>query len=304
LGNGNPAAINQAAKLAFAKSKILKDRSTTFNRDVYEVMNRLRNKGEIKAKIAKFAFLGITKMQMLVDIPTWYAAYYKGLKDFKGDDAKAVEFADLTLEKTQGSSHKQALSAIERNEGAMARAFTTFYTYFNVKLNLLSESYRGTNFKKPSDVAKFASDFLLLFFLDALMTEFLREGIFSGKDSDDEEDKALHYLNMTAGSLAATVPGISQLYSKATGFNATPAGLQGLDIVGGGIGKLGKEAIKAANEDEEVDLFKVLQGLNETGAIFGYGGGSQIDIFIKALKEQQNGEDVAPINYILKTPKK
>lgn len=304
LGNGNPAAINEAAKLAFAKSKILKDRSTTFNRDIYEVMNRLRNKGEIKAKVAKFAFLGITKMQMLVDIPTWYAAYYKGLKDFKGDNAKAVEFADLTLEKTQGSSHKQALSAIERNEGAMARAFTTFYTYFNVKLNLLSESYRSRNFKKPSDVAKFASDFLLLFFLDGLMTEFLREGLFSGKDSDDEEDKALHYLNITAGSLAATVPGVSQLYSKAVGYNATPAGLQGLDIVGGGIGKLGKEAIKAIDDEEDVDLFKVMQGLNETGAIFGYGGGSQIDIFIKALEKQQQGEDIEAINYILKTPYK
>jgi len=304
LGNGNPAAINKAAELAFSKSKILKDRSTTFNRDVYEVMNRLRNKGELKAKVAKFAFLGITKMQMLVDIPTWYAAYYKGLKDFKGDDAKAVEFADLTLEKTQGSSHKQALSAIERNEGAMARAFTTFYTYFNVKLNLLSESYRASNFKKPSDVANFASDFLLLFFLDGLMTEFLREGIFNGRDEDDEEDKTLHYLDIMAGSLAATVPGISQLYSKAVGYNATPAGLQGLDIVGGGIGKIGKQAIKAISEDEEVDLYKVLQGLNETGAVFGYGGGSQIDIFIKALKDQQNGEDVAPINYILKTPKK
>lgn len=308
LGNGNPVSINQATKLAFAKSKILEDRSKTINRDIYEVMDKLQRSGKMTKAVAKFAFFATTKAQMLVDLPTWYGGYYKGLKDFNGDDQKAAELADRILIETQGSSYKQSRSAIERNEAAIVKAFTVFYSYMNVKLNLLAGSYRKNNFKKPKDVAAFASDFMMLFFADALVTEFLREGVsnlLAGRDSedDDEENKALHYANLIGQSLASSIPGVSQFYSGLSGYSFNPGGFKGFEIFGKGIKNLGTEAIKATSEDEEADLLKALRGLNDSLSIFTVGGGSQIDIFLRAQQEAEKGEDVAPIDYILK-PKK
>jgi hypothetical protein len=309
LGNGNPVSINKAAKLAFAKSKILENRSKTMTRDIYEVIDRLQKAGKLRKDITKFAFLATTKMQMLADLPTWYGAYYKGLKDFNGDDAKAVELADRLLIETQGSSYKQSLSAIQRDDSALVKAFTIFGNYANVKLNLLVGSYRQTNFKKPKDTAKFISDFVLLFVVDAILTEFLREGVsnlFSGRSEDDEEDKALHYANLITGSLISPIPVASQIYSGwSYGKDSyNPSGFKGISIVGEGISKLGGEAINAISEDEEVDLIKVMQGINETSAIFTMGGGAQIDIFLKALKEENEGNEPAPIDFILKPPRK
>ena len=308
LGNGNPVSINKAAKLAFAKSKILEDRSKTINRDIYEVMDRLQQSGKMTKAIAKFAFLATTKAQMLVDIPTWYGGYYKGLKDFNGNEDKAVELADRLVIESQGSSYKQSRSSIERNEAAIVKAFTVFYSYMNVKLNLLAGSYRKSNFKKPKDVATFASDLMLLFFVDAVATEFLREGIsnlLAGRDSEDDEEeiKTLHYANLIGQSLASTVPGASQFYSGLSGYSFNPGGFKGFEIVGKGVKNVGAEAVKALSEDEEADLLKTLRGLNDTLAVFSVGGGSQIDIFLKAQQEAEKGNEVAPIDYLLR-PKK
>lgn len=307
LGNGNPTSINKSNKLAYAKSKILKDRSKTINREIYEVINRLQKANKFQKSIAKYAFYAITKAQMLVDIPTWYGGYYKGLEDFNGDDKKAVEFADRTLIETQGSSLKQARSMIERDEAAIVKAFTVFYSYMNVKLNLAVGSYRGSNFRKPKDVAKFIADVSVLFIADAAMTEFLRTEIstlLSSDDSDDDdENKALHYANLMGGSIASSIPIASQIYSGLSGFSFNPSGFRGVEIVGKGVGKLGNEALKAINPDEEADLIKALRGLNDTLSIFTVGGGGQIDIFLKALADQNDGENVAPIDYIMKKQK-
>ena len=308
LGNGNPVSINKAAKLAFAKSKILEDRSKTINRDIYEVMDRLQQSGKMTKAIAKFAFLATTKAQMIVDLPTWYGGYYKGLKDFNGNEDKAIELADRLVIESQGSSYKQSRSSIERNEAAIVKAFTVFYSYMNVKLNLLAGSYRKNDFKKPRDVATFASDLMLLFFVDAVATEFLREGVsnlLAGRDDedDDEENKSLHYANLITQSAASTIPGVSQFYSGLSGYSFNPGGFKGFEIVGKGVKNLGSEAVKAISEDEEADLLKALRGLNDTLAIFSAGGGGQIDIFLRAEQEAQKGNDVAPIDYLLKAKK-
>lgn len=252
-------------------------------------------------------FFAITSAQKMVDVPTWYGAYYKGFKEFK-DDAKAVEYADKILESTQGTSHKYALSSIERNESGFAKIMTTFYSYVNVRLALLRQSYIGTDFKKPKDVAKFVNDMTLLFIADAIATEFLRRGISEAlKDGDDEEEDkkklTLRYLNLVGQSIVAPIPGVREVYSSATSDfsgGGMPAGLGIIDIVGKrGIGTIGKEILK----EDEVDWVNVLRGVNNTSAVFSTGGGAQIDIFLGALQKQREGEEVAPIDFLLKSKK-
>jgi hypothetical protein len=113
-------------------------------------------------------------------------------------------------------------------------------------------------------------------------------------------------LILVAGSLLSPIPVASQIYSGLNYGRESyyPSGFKGISIVGGGVSKLGVQAVNAVSEDEEVDLIKVMQGINETSAIFTMGGGAQIDIFLKALKEQMEGSEPAPIDFILKPAKK
>ena len=111
LGNGNPMDINKSYKFALEKSKILKTRELGYNRDVYDTLKIMEGKGVISRNLVNMYFYPMSKMQMLVDLPTWYGAYYKGLKDFKGDDNMAVKYADKIVVQAQGSGLLQDLSA-------------------------------------------------------------------------------------------------------------------------------------------------------------------------------------------------
>ena len=87
--------------------------------------------------------------------------------------------------------------------------------------------------------------------------------------------------------------------SAAQGFNGTPSGLTGIEkIVKGGV-MAGKEFAS----EEDVDISKVIEGLNDaSGIVFKYPSG-QIDVFIDASQNESKGEEVAPIDYFLR-PKK
>lgn len=304
LGNGNPLQINKNVNFALEKSEILKTRAKTFHRDIYDTLRKMERKNLILAKASDIYFYPLAKMQMMVDIPTWYGAYYKGLKDFKGDDKKAAEYADLIVVQSQGSGLEQDLSAFERGSVAGARKsnviklFTAFYTYFNAKFNLLSESYRKTSFSKPTDIARFTSDFLLLFWIETLIGELLLNRV-PDFGEDDEEDFMIYNLQLTAYTFASQFPILREGASVVKGFDETPSGLSGLGDIGSGIVKISK-ALTA----EEVDIIKVIEGLNDSsGIIFKYPSG-QIDVFLEALKDERKGEEVAPMDYILKPTKK
>jgi hypothetical protein len=304
IGNGNPFQINKAVDMAMEKSKILKDRSKTYHRDIYDTLRKMERKGIIAEKATAIYFWPMAKMQMLVDIPTWLGAYNKGLKDFNGNDDKAVDYADLVIAQAQGSGLEQDLSAFERGsafgsrKSNLVKIFTAFYTYFNAKLNLAAESYRKTNFSKPRDVARFASDFLLLFWLETLIGNLL-----TGKlpdFEDDDEDKVLAYnLKLLTQTFLSQFPISREAVSVAQGFNGTPSGLSGIEKIVKGSLAVGKEL----SSDEEIDISKVIEGLNDAaGIVFKYPS-SQIDTFIDASQKAAEGEEVAPIDYLLR-PKK
>jgi hypothetical protein len=305
LGNGNPMEINKNVHFALEKSKILKDRSKTYQRDIFDTLKKMERKGSIAEKATAIYFWPMAKMQMLVDIPTWIGAYYKGLKDFNGDDSKAVDYADLVIAQAQGSGLEQDLSAFERGSAFGARKFnlvkifTSFYTYFNAKLNLATESYRKTDFSKPRDVARFASDFILLFWIEALIGELLT-GRAPDFGDDDEDNKFLAYnVGLMVSSFAGQFPIAREAAAAAKGFNDTPAGFSGVGKIGKGLYTVGKEFTK----EDEVDISKVIEGLNEAGGIVFKYPSSQIDVFIDAQQKEKEGKEPAPIDYLLR-PKK
>ena len=303
LGNGNPMDINKSYKFALEKSKILKTRESGYNRDVYDTLKIMEGKGVISRNLVNMSFYQMSKMQMLVDLPTWYGAYYKGLKDFKGDDNMAVKYADKIVVQAQGSGLLQDLSAFERGtvggltKSNLIKLFTTFMTYFNAKYNLALESYKNTDFKKPSNVAKFTSDIILLYAVEALIGQFVLGKI---PDFDDEdEDSAIAYtFKLMADNYFAQFPIAREVSSIVKDFDGAPTGFGGVIMASKGL----KSAVNESLEDEP-DITKIIEGINQSGGILFHYPAGQIDVYLDASQRAQEGEEVPVIDYLRK-PKK
>lgn len=301
IGNGNPLEINKNYQMALEKSKILKSRATSFHQDIYDTLRIMEGKGKIARNSTSIYFYPMAKMQMMVDVPTWWGAYYKGLDKFK-EESEAVKYADQMVVQAQGSGLLQDLSAFERGsvgglrKSNLIKIFTAFYTYMNAKLNLAYESYQGTDFKKPRDVAKFASDMMLLYFVEAFLGQLLVRKVPDLED--DEESATLYTASLMAQNFFGQFPIGREAVSAAQGFDATPAGLTGIENIVKGISYAGKELT-----EEEPDMTKIIEGINQSGGILFHYPSGQVDVFIDALQKAQEGEDVAPIDYLIRQKK-
>ena len=137
--------------------------------------------------------------QSLVDLVTWGAAYdqahAQGL-----DEKMAVRSADSAVRETQGSFAPQDISNFEAGT-PFTRAFTMFYSYFNMQANLL-----GTEFSKVAQdmgLRKGAGRafyiYLVGFMIPAIVAETIVKGM-GGFDPDDDDDYLNEVLSVTFGS--------------------------------------------------------------------------------------------------------
>lgn len=262
----------------------------------------MRDKGAIRSKIGQYAFWPIAKMQMMVDIPTWLGAYEKGLARFEGNEAQAIDYADEVLIQAQSSGLMKDLAGFERgtlSEGTrlspLVRLFTTFYSYFNTKLNLAYEQTKKTNFRKPSDVARLASDYLLLFWVEAILGEML---LGRAPDEDDDEDPLVWGAKLGLKNMAATIPLVREVSGLMDGFSGVGA-TKGLGDIAKGATSVYNLANAATSEEEDVDLIKAVQGLNSAAGVIFKLPSSQINQILRTIDAANRGEEVAPIDYLI-----
>lgn len=304
LGNGSPDSIKKSFQFAFDNSKILTQRSTTFNRDIFDVLRRMNNEAPWKQKLTELAFYPMIKMQSLVDVFTWHGAYQKGLVDFKGNEKKSFEYADDIIRRAQGSGLFKDLSAFERgtiSEGTrlngFIRLFTVYMNYFNTKLNIAYEKTKQTDFKNPESVLNYAVDFLLLFTLEAAFGSLLL-----GQAPTDEEDGVFNMFSWLAkGTLDTAIaqfPGVREIYGVTQGFSGAPAGLKGFETSGKAIQSIGKSFQNIFTEDD-INLNKLLRDVNMAGGIIFKYPASQINQMLRAMDKKSQGKDVSPIEYLL-----
>jgi hypothetical protein len=159
--------------------------------------------------------------QGMVDLITWGGAYdqahAQGL-----DERMAVRSADSAVRETQGSFAPEDLSNFEAGT-PFTRAFTMFYSYFNMQANLL-----GTEFSKVAHdmglkrgAGRAFYIYLFGFMIPAVLAETIVKGI-GGFDPDDDDD----YLNETLSVLFG-----SQLRSALAFFPGVgPATLAGINM--------------------------------------------------------------------------
>lgn len=301
FGSGNPADANRTIQHAFELSPTLRDRSTTYHRDVYDTLREMEKLGGWRETLVRTAFLPIVKTQLAVDVITWLGAFEKGLKEYAGDEKKAAELADAILIETQGSGLMKELSPIERGTtGATTRLqpairmWTVFYSYYNTKLNLLASQTMKADLKKPGQVAILASDYLIAFWLEAALSGLILD---QGPGDDDEDSWAWWSLKSAASSAASMFPLLREIAGGMRGFDAAPAGARGL----GEISTFAQKVVKlvSAPEGEPYNWNGLARaGIGAASILFRIPGASQVNQILRTLERVEKGEDVTFMDFV------
>ena len=230
----------KAAESVESRSKLMRDRNRTMQREINEIMNTVRV-GDKLSDVQASYFWFIAKMQRTVDVPTWLGAYEKAVAQLGLEDAadakargaieeKAIAMADQAVLDSQSGGQLKDLARVQRGS-PIFKLFTNFYSYFSATYNLNVEAYRRTSFKDPAQVGAFAVDMLLLNTLPVLFSVALKELLKGGCDNDDVAcllkqvgQEQLNYLFgqmillREAGAAAGALTGDSFGYSGPAGL--------------------------------------------------------------------------------------
>jgi hypothetical protein len=126
-------------------------------------------------------------MQNVVDYATWGGAYEQATKEGHGEKA-AVRIADSAVRETQGTFAPEDVSRFEAGT-PLLRAFTMFYSFFNMAANL-----NATEFTKALRKGGFngASRGLYVyamgFAIPAIVAEAIAQGLRGELFDDDDDD--------------------------------------------------------------------------------------------------------------------
>ncbi|MSX01584.1 MAG: hypothetical protein F2813_00310 [Actinobacteria bacterium] len=307
----NPAAMVDEV---LHRSRIMNDRRTTFQKDLMDMVAETniaspkasRFKRAVDKYVVPFSLLAMTYTQFyVVDVPTWAAAYAKGMKQFDGNQQKAGEYADMTINRVQGSGLWSERSNIERGtlsatvrQSAFVTLFTTLGSYFFAKMNLLIERtdrLRGEPVSIGS-AASYAADVSMLLAAEAavlMLVEMGKDALLGDNDEDDEDENPAMNLGVEAlKTFAAGLPGIRDAVSVMQGFSGgTYASL--LDLITA-------PAQQALQGELDVALAKSL--VNLTGIVTRLPA-SQANRIIDAGWRDFEGEDVAVSEYLFGRPR-
>ena len=135
-------------------------------------------------------------MQMLVDVPTWQAAYQKALAE-GFEDGRAVEMADQAVLDSQGGGHNKDRSLVHRNHPFA----TMFYSYFSSMENLWAESLSQQNMKTIKGQFGFLRDFTLLLAIPTLGQALIFSAL-RGDDWDKDPEEWIKWVLQNIGGTA------------------------------------------------------------------------------------------------------
>ena len=253
---GSPASIQSAWEFAVTKSKILKFRTKTMDREMMNALNALSDKRGILATVQETSMKHIGLIQTyMVDLPSWHAAYTKELEN-SGDEVKALAYADWVIENVQGSGATKDMAGLMRNQSKIQSTMTMFMTFFSALWNLERDLVKGAKSNTYS-VTTVAAKSMFLFTIPVLF-EMIMRGEFSKEDEDDEE-LLQEVLTKVALFPIASVPFVRDVANIASGFgyNASPVtamieqGLQGFQGMAKAVhsdGDFTKAQIKSASK--------------------------------------------------------
>ena len=287
------------------QSNVMAQREETFHKDIADASSLISDsyiKRHLPRGTSEFItnslFYGIRKTQRFVDTWTWLAAKRDGMRRFENDEARAVEYADRMVIRSQASGNFQERTAFERGsinpkvrQSELVRAFTALISYFMAKNNVAYERTKKTNFKNPGQVIGWATDMMLLYVVEAAIVGIIR-GAWPDEDEAGEEygPQVLAYLGAEgANSLFAGIPMVREFVSEAAGFRG-----------GGVFSSVVADVAKVTDQigQGEIDQALLTSANNLGGTLFKYPSG-QINKTARALALEAEGEDVSWIEYFM-----
>lgn len=272
---GSQESMQSAWEFAIEKSKVLKHRTQTMDREIMNAMQQIESKRGVLAAVQEASMKHIALIQTyMVDLPSWHAAYIKELGE-SGDETKAFQYADWVIENVQGSGATKDMAALMRNQTKTHTIFTMFMTFFSSLWNMERDLIKGAKAGKYSTTTV-AAKAMFLFTLPVLF-EMMMRGEFS-TDDDDEEVLLQTMLTKVALYPIMSIPFVRDIVNGVVGgygYNASPVtsvieqglqGMQGLSKVVLADGELTKAQVKSVSK-----LAGVTVGLPGTGQAWATG---------------------------------
>ncbi|HEY0842476.1 hypothetical protein [Methylotenera sp.] len=277
-------------------SPMMRNRAKTLNREINEIVNQVRAGKNLTTLQASYFYM-ISKMQIMIDMPTYVGAYEKALADLeyekagsederKAIEAKAHSFAGQTVIDTQTGGEIKDLAGVQKG-GQWGKLFTNFYSYFSALYNLNVENFRTKKLTNPAEFADFVATALLLNVMPVIYSVALKNLLKGECDWDDTECILGKYKTEQMSAIFGQM------------ILARDAGVA-LDVATGGdvYGYSGPPSLKFFSElykfgqqsgQGEVDmpLFKALN--NAGGILFHYPAG-QINSTIEGMIAIERGE--------------
>lgn len=228
----NPAKIARQWDFIQERSAMMRDRLTSYDRDIRDYARRA---AFVPEEAAWFTFIGY--MDLAVSVPTWLGAYRKAMDGAvenaaKGDEHAAVSYADQVVRQTQAAGGAKDLAAVQRG-GELRRLFTMFYSSLSVQFNQFAKTTH--QFAADRNVPKLLGGLALTWFVPALLEDLLR-----GRGPDDDENwlawllrKELMYPFGAIVLVRDLASGLERyLETGRKDFQATPAAAAGKAVIG------------------------------------------------------------------------
>jgi len=277
-------------------SAMMRNRAKTLNREINEIMNTVRAGKKLTTLQASYFFM-ITKMQMMIDIPTYVSAYEKALAD-KGYESTASEeqrsaieqaahsFAGQTVIDTQVGGEIKDLAGIQKGSQGQ-KLFTNFYSWFSALYNLNVENYRTKKLTDPIQFADFVATAILLNVMPAIYSVLLKELLKGDCGWDDTECLLQRYKTEQMGTIFGQVIGLRDIGAAidvatggdAFGYSGPPSLRFFADVY-----KTGQQI-----EQGEADLALFKSANSASGILFHYPAG-QINTTIDGIFAIENGD--------------
>jgi hypothetical protein len=136
--------LKEGWEFAKSRSNMMRDRIRNVDRDISTSIRKLEGQDGFLDPLRRISMQHIAYIQTFtVDLPSWHAAYAKGLVEKGGDESLAAQYADWVVENVQGSGHVKDMSAMMRNPNAYRRMISVFMTFFSALTNTERDMFRG-----------------------------------------------------------------------------------------------------------------------------------------------------------------
>lgn len=209
-----------------AKSDFMRTRTTAGAIEVQQTIDDLLLDPSKYEQARQFArrhgFFMQQATQSVVDVVVWTGAYDQAAEE-GATEKESVRRADGAVRLTQGSFNPEDVSRFETGT-PFARAFTMFYSYFNMQANLLGSEFEVTlrelGLKKGAGRLFYV--YLFGFMAPAVLSEALVRAGRGKLDENDDDSYLDDFMSIFFGSQVRTLAAMVPVFGQAAmaGINA------------------------------------------------------------------------------------